>query len=243
MSLSPIPKTQKDIWEKEHQTQSDLPSMANRKPTEGVIDLVNYFGKEWFKDNNIVDIGCGKGRNCVYLAQQGAKVSAFDYIESALKVAQDFAKEMNVDRRINFCVSRIDETWPFESECFDLALDSFASIDVETLKGREIYRRELFRTLKPNGYVLVLVVSNEDEFEKELIESCPGLEKNSCIWPTNGKFQKDYGQQELIEFYENIGFSVVELKKIEKRSFKMNRHFNAVTFWCLLQKRENNQTH
>ena len=230
-------KTQKQIWEEEHQTQSSLPSMANKKPTDGIIELVEYLGSEWFKGKHIIDIGCGKGRNCVYLAQQGAQIQATDYIDGALKIAKDFATEMNVVDKIKFICGRIDELWPFESDAFDLAIDSFASIDVETQTGRERYRDELLRTLKPNGYALVLVVSNEDEFEKELIENYPGSEPNSCIWPTNGKFQKDYSQEELVDFYSSAGFSIVQLKKVEKRSFKMNRHFDAVTFWCLIQKR------
>jgi SAM-dependent methyltransferase len=231
------PKTQQQIWQEEHQTQSSLPSMANKKPTEGIIDLVQYFGPDWFKGKSIIDIGCGKGRNCVYLAQQGAQIFALDYIDQALKVAKDFAKEMKVENKINFICAQMDESWPFESDVFDLAIDSFSSIDVETQSGREKYRDELFRTLKPNGYALVLVVSCEDEFEKELIQNHPGSEPNSCIWPTNGKFQKDYSAEELTDFYSSAGFSIVELKKVEKRSFKMNRHFNAITFWCLIQKR------
>lgn len=155
----PKPKTQQEIWQQEHETQSDLPSMANKKPTEGVIDLVKYFGKDWFKDKKIIDIGCGKGRNCVYLAQQEAQLWAIDYIKDALSVAKDLASESKVDQQVSLVCSRIDETWPFESDFFDVAVDSFASIDVETLVGREKYRNEMFRTLKPNGYALVLVVS------------------------------------------------------------------------------------
>ena len=107
----------------------------------------------------------------------------------------------------------MDEPWQFQDNFFDLAIDCFTSIDIETQSGRESYRNEMFRTLKPGGYALVVVTSIEDEIEQELIKHSPGPEKNSTIWP-NGKFQKNYDQEELISFYQQ--FEIIELQTIRK---------------------------
>lgn len=95
--------------------------------------------------------------------------------------------------------------------------------------------REMLRTLKPGGYALVNVCSADDEWEKELIANHPGPEPNSTIWPQNGKFQKDYTEEELRETYED--FEIMELRKISKPAFKLGRDGIATNLWLVLRKR------
>jgi hypothetical protein len=105
---------------------------------------------------------------------------------------------------------------------------------VETEEGRKTCRDEMFRTLKPGGYALVNVVSSEDEWEKEMIKNNPGPEKNSVIWPENGKFQKNYDEAELREFYSN--FEIIDVRTIQKPAFKLGREGIATNLWMLLRK-------
>jgi hypothetical protein len=53
--------------------------------------------------------------------------------------------------------------WRIGDNFFDIAVDSFSSIDIETREGREVCRNEMYRTLKPGGYGLITVCSAEDE--------------------------------------------------------------------------------
>ena len=107
-------------------------------------------------------------------------------------------------------------------------------IDIETKVGREKCRDEMYRTLKPGGYALATVCSIDDEWEKELIANYPGPEVNSTIWPQNGKFQKDYDEAELREFYKM--FDVVELQTISKPGFKLGRNGTVTNLWAVLRK-------
>lgn len=231
-------KTQKQIWEEEHAKMTTLPSMASQKPNFGVMELVDYLGPQLGNTIvTIVDVGCGKGRNAVYLASKGCNVSAIDYIETAIEEAKNLASTNSVIERINFYLGNIDQIWPFDSNSFDMAIDSFASIDIETLEGRIICRNEMHRTLKPNGLALVLVVSANDEWEQELIKSHPGSESNSTYWPQNGKFQKNYDEQELKDFYTaNRQFSIVEFRNLSKPAFKLGRNYTSSNLWLLLRK-------
>lgn len=229
---------QKQIWEDEHKSSSAIPSLAQMNPTQGLIHLFDVYPLLIQSRNKALDIGCGKGRNMMYLATFFDKVTGIDYIQSALDFAQKFAIDSMISHRCEFVNQRIDKFYPFESNMFDFVLDSFASIDVETLEGRIKCRDECYRVLKPGGYMLVLVVSADDPMEKHFIESQPGPEPNSCYWPTNGKFQKDYDEQELIDFFKNGGFSVVELKKFNRPAYKLNQNFIDETFWLLLHKEQ-----
>jgi tellurite methyltransferase len=50
-------------------------------------------------DNNVkvIDIGCGEGRNAVFFAKKGYRVTAFDISKNGIKKAVKLAKENNVN--------------------------------------------------------------------------------------------------------------------------------------------------
>lgn len=229
-------RKQQQVWEAEHANQGTLPTMAHVDPTSGVIFFVEYLkNKLGIQSGRIVDIGSGKSRNSVYLAEQGFQVDGLEYIQMAIDTAVKLAKERGVANKTHFRLAEMDSAWPFSDETFDVAIDSFSSIDIETKEGREICRDEMFRTLKKGSYALVTVCSTDDEWEKELIAQHPGLEPNSCIWPQNGKFQKDYNEPELREYYK--AFEIVMLKKVTKPAFKLGREGIATNLWVVLRKK------
>ena len=210
--------------------------MADAEPAVEVVMFA-----DWLKERNIlppakvIDIGCGKGRHAVYMASLGYQVYAMDYIEAAVEAAKKLAELKVVAGKITFQVAAIDREWPFEDNFFDIAIDSFSSVDIETRQGREVYRDEMMRTLEPGGCALVRAASTEDEWEKELIAKSPGKELNSTYWPQTGKFQKDYDEAELREFYKD--FEILELRTITKPTSKLGRNYTATNFWVVLRKR------
>lgn len=226
---------QKDIWYNEHLTAQTLPSVAENVPSDSVTDFVEWLRAVQLPScPKVIDIGCGKGRNSVYLAQQGFEVYAVDFIQHAIETAKSKADEQGVSGKINFITGNIDKKWQFPDNFFDLAVDCFSSIDIDTKLGRDIYKSEMHRTLKSGGYALVCVVAAHDEWEKELIAKCPGAEKNSSIWPQNGKFQKNYDLHELKNFYRE--FLLIECREYQKKAVKLGKEFTATNFWLLLRK-------
>lgn len=228
-------RKQQKVWEKEHRQALTIPSLAKEEPSSSVVLFVDYLHKlKVIPPLKIVDIGCGKGRNALYLAKLGFKVYGLDYINLALQQTRKLAVQNNVSHLMKLFRAEIDKHWSFPSNFFNLAVDCFSSIDIETYKGRLIYKKEMYRTLKPGGYALVTVVSADDQIEKEMIKKYPGPEINSTIWPDNGKFQKDYDEKELREFYKE--FKIIEIIKIKQPAYKLGRNYTATNFWLLLQK-------
>lgn len=209
--------------------------MANVEPASGVVLFTNYLRENGVPlSGKAVDIGAGKGRNSVHLAKLGFETWALEYIDAALATAKQLAETNSVTDKIHFELTEVDTTWQIADNFFDVAIDSFSSIDIETKQGREACRDEMLRTLKPSGYALVTVCSAEDEWEKELIANHPGPEPNSTLWPQNGKFQKDYDETELRDFYK--AFDIVELRTISKPAFKLGRDGTATNLWAVLRK-------
>lgn len=229
-------RKQQQIWHDEHTNQGTLPTMANVEPASGVVLFTDYLKEHGVAlSGKAVDIGAGKGRNSVHLAKLGFEVWALEYIEPAIAAAKQLAETNGVVDKIHFELAEVDTDWQIAANFFDVAVDSFSSIDIETRQGREKCRDEMYRTLKPGGYALVTVCSADDEWEKELIANHPGPEPNSTLWPQNGKFQKDYDEAELREFYK--AFEVVVLKKISKPAFKLGREGTATNLWAVLRKK------
>ncbi len=228
-------RKQQQIWAAEHATSASLTKMAGEEPASGVVAFVQWLKEYAAKPGHAVDIGSGKGRNAIYLAQQGYVVDALEYIAIARQHTKTLAKAKGLETKVHSKDVEIDGRWPYEDNVFDVAIDSFASIDVETLEGRRHCRDEMYRTLKHGGYALVTVCSVDDEWERELLANHPGPEPNSTIWPSNGKFQKDYSEEELREFYEM--FTICELKTIHKPAHKLGRNGTATNFWLVIQKK------
>ncbi len=226
-------RKQQQVWKEEHKNSQAIPSLAEAEPSGMIVEFVELLKSKGITSGKVIDIGCGKGRNSVYLARQGFEVFAADYIKEALEKAKELATANKLENKIHFINSEIDKPWPFEDNFFDIAVDCFSSIDIETKDGREVYRKEMLRTLKSGGLVLVSVVSSEDVIEKEFLKSSPGKEKNSTIWP-NGKFQKDYDEDELREFYKD--FEILELKEVKKSAFKLAKKYTATNFYLVLRK-------
>lgn len=228
-------RKQQRVWQTEHTTQAAIPALADSTPSSGLIKFLDIIEGRQLLEGRAVDIGCGRGRNSVYLAQRGFEAYGVDYIEEALVGARKLAQTANCPEQTHFIRAEIDKPWGFADNFFDVAVDSFSSIDIETLEGREICRNEMWRTLKPGGYAMVTVVSANDEWEKHLIATSPGPELNSTIWPQNGKFQKDYDETELRQFYKR--FKIIDLQEIKRPgAVKLERNFTATNFWLVLQK-------
>lgn len=227
---------QKQVWENEHLKIDALPSMNSESPANGVLLFCDFLKSihSTLVGLSGIEIGCGKGRNAIYMAKQGIKkLFAMDYIQYALDEAGKRARLENVEPY--FVLGDMGNDWPFVDEMFDFVIDCYASIDIETFEKRIKCRDEMHRTMKNNGHAVIVVVSNKDDMESQFISSSPASEPNSCIWP-NGKFQKDYSDTELIEFY-STRFTVLELKTISKESFKLGQRFQSLVY-CLIIKKE-----
>lgn len=94
-----------------------------------------------------LDLGCGTGTNCLYLARHGWSVVGIDLAAAAIHQARRKAEATGVS--VDFYtadVTRLDFLQPF----FDLALDigCFHALDAQ---GRDRYRDQLCRLLRPGA--------------------------------------------------------------------------------------------
>ncbi len=213
---------QRKLWDEEHKNPKELLQMDSEEASSGVIKFIDWL-KEKRSIQNLkgIELGCGKGRNVIFLASQGIKAVGLDFSPFAIKEAGKRAKDV---KDAQFLVHDATTPWPIKDNSFDFAIDCFATSDIESKEGRAFAASEIIRILKPGGYMFVYNMSPEDEYQKQLIKQSPASEKNAFIRKT-GKFEKTFESEELLELYKDLNLLVHErIKKIAT--------FNGVKYPC-----------
>ncbi|WP_299490488.1 bifunctional 2-polyprenyl-6-hydroxyphenol methylase/3-demethylubiquinol 3-O-methyltransferase UbiG [Acaryochloris sp. IP29b_bin.137] len=93
----------------------------------------------------VLDVGCGGGYTCEFLAQRGARVTGIDPSAACIEVATDHAEEMGLT--INYHVG-VGEILPFACDLFDVVV----CVDVlEHVQSVAATVTEIGRVIQPGG--------------------------------------------------------------------------------------------
>ncbi|WP_419393989.1 class I SAM-dependent methyltransferase [Cytobacillus praedii] len=111
-------------------------------------NLVSYFDKNYFEKGKVLELGCGPGRNDIYLANKGCSIDAVDLSIESIKWAKERAMESNV--KVNFIHSNIFEL-DMEDGSYDLVYDSGCFHHIAPHR-RMSYINLVKKALKPNGF-------------------------------------------------------------------------------------------
>lgn len=93
----------------------------------------------------VLDVGCGGGYTCEFLAQRRARVTGMDQSAACIEVAKSHAEEMGLT--IDYHVG-LGETLPFEDDSFDVVV----CVDVlEHVQSVAATVTEISRVMQPGG--------------------------------------------------------------------------------------------
>lgn len=227
---------QKERWNEEHKNPNALKQMDSKKLSGGVKPFFEFLKKQEIRNLIGLEMGCGKGRNVISLANEEIinKMYGFDFSEIAIKEARKRAEESNVLEKVQFDVMDATEKWQYADNFFDFGLDCFASTDIEDSKRRLFAINEMYRALKLKGYFLTYVMSTDDEYHKEMVEKSPAEEDYSFYNLVNGKFEKSFSEDELDEMYRK--FNLVESKRVEKYTEFFGKPYYCKHHWRIYKK-------
>lgn len=96
----------------------------------------------------VLDLGCGTGRHALWLAAQGAEVTALDFSEGMLEQARAKAGA----EAVRFLCHDLRDPLPFPEASFDLVVSGLV---LEHLENLPAVFGELVRVLRPEGLALV----------------------------------------------------------------------------------------
>ena len=143
--LDSLFREQTEFWDDFYKDKErNVPFFCDR-PDE---NLIEYFEQETIKPCNVLEIGCGNGRNAIYLAQKGCTVTAIDLSKQAIAWAKEQAAVQNVN--IQFICENIFKL-NLESQKFDYIYDSGCFHHLSPHR-RISYIQFINKYLKKNGY-------------------------------------------------------------------------------------------
>jgi len=104
--------TQKPFWEESYKRPGRLDTFGGGKPSQEVVTLTSRMQTGL----RALDLGCGEGRNALYLAGLGFITSASDISVSGIEKLDFVAAEMNLHLDSSVCEiliveSRLIEFW------------------------------------------------------------------------------------------------------------------------------------
>ncbi|HNV69872.1 MAG TPA: class I SAM-dependent methyltransferase [Candidatus Ozemobacteraceae bacterium] len=120
------------------------------------------------RGGTVLDLGCGEGRNTIYMARVGFRVVGLDLSQKGVRVLANnlFEEEVRATalvgdtRRLPFALGSFDAI---------LAHNLFDHVDAETSK---IGLQECYRVLKPGGYLLLTWDSLPQHLDRKQIVTC-----------------------------------------------------------------------
>lgn len=195
----------KKFWNKEYKKDGKGEHIFNlsTEPAEDLIKFTRWMERELgkgalSKETFILDLGCGNGRNIIYLSKEfGCKGIGYDISDEAIKQAKEASKKLWLD----FSTRSIAGKFDLPDESVDLVLDMMASHYLKE-DEREVYLQEIVRMLKPRGWVfLKSFLKEEDRNAARLIRENAAGEEDAYIHPVHGTYEHVWAEEKLRDFY------------------------------------------
>jgi SAM-dependent methyltransferase len=189
-------------WNLEYKTSHAIPSSLREEPSHGLLKAIDagYINSD---GSNLLDLGCGNGRNSFYLASQGFDVTSVDFSNEALELVRQRLKS---DKYLKLQSYDLSTDIPFDDETFDYVLDSyfhchFVNIDIWTHILQEIHR-----TLKTGGTLISIQLSTSDEYY--ISQKDRDIEEGFTSRDTGNGFEKLHLEDKKYkEYLEQYGFA------------------------------------
>ncbi len=220
---------QHEIWVDEYTTNHGVPTTKRGRPTTSDLRLLDTLRASPADiGTSTLDLGCGAGRNAVYLAQRGWRVVGVDFVPAALRRMAQAAHETGVAHAVLPVCASLGQPLPFRDAAFDLALDVTTSASL-ALQALRMFERELHRVLKPNGMLLSYVMADDDPY---LAPRCD--QDGYATVPESGLIDRCFSVPMLKDLYSR--WEILHLDKVERQDTFFGREY-ARRLWWLLARR------
>jgi SAM-dependent methyltransferase len=181
MKNNQMKKSQSDQAWQQGYAHSTLLGMAATEPSPDAMRWMRWIAEHHVpsvRGKHALDIGCGKGRNALFLARQGYDVAAFDLVKEAVEVLQ--ARAQSAGLPVTAWVGDLTRPWPIPAHSIDLVFDDKASMSIGFQEGIRFCYQEMYRVLKPGGYAVVSSLHEHDPF---LAQFPAGEEPHTIVTP------------------------------------------------------------
>ena len=157
---------EKPFWEDIYKNKDGDFLFNQGKPSIEIIEIT----KKIIPNSKILDIGCGDGRNSIYMAEQGFKVAAFDVSGFAIGKLKYIAKQ----RKLQLNVFVQDMVKYKFTESFDVIITHGCLHLIKRSEWLNLIENIKLHT-KKDGYNIHAVFTDTIESSEDMKSLCKGL--------------------------------------------------------------------
>ncbi len=179
----------KKFWDERASIHNNSEFYRTQELINGKSSLLNYEFNELgdVKGKEIIHLQCHIATESISLSRLGAKVTAVDYSNSSIKVAEDLAKKCNAN--INFiCSDVFDILGKLKNKKFDIVYVNFGALIF--LNDLEKWGFIVQKLLKKNGFLylneLHPVAATLSDYEPKIIYNY--FDRSPKIWNESGSY-------------------------------------------------------
>src|SRR5260370_25874066 len=100
----------RDVGNREYASIKAIPSSTREQPAKALVLFADLLG--FSNGARVLDAGCGNGRNSVFLAQRGCRVTAVDFSEEAVNETKRTPRLAGQERKIDVLDAFIGDPLP-----------------------------------------------------------------------------------------------------------------------------------
>lgn len=207
----PAAGTAAQQWHHEY-AQGGIPSSLRSTPSGAVVWAWEQLAGRHDAFKTALDIGCGKGRNSLWLAEQNLHVTSMDFTPHAIEALQAAIKSRDLTDRVTSFVHDVTEDWPVQSDSVHLAIDAFCFKHIIGKEARAVYRKNLLRSLSVRGHYLISFASIGDGYYGRYVTSVDQDGHEAvAVDPANNIHSVIYSRDRVIQYF------APELKLVAER--------------------------
>lgn len=202
---------QGNAWEREYRNPKLV--TKNDGPNADTLRFLKYLKKEekyLVEEKNILDLGCGTGRNSNYLAERYNTVIGIEISKTALDIAKRRAVESGLV--VDYRLGDIGMPYDIADSSIDVVIDVTSSNSLDE-KGRAVYLSEVARVLRPGGYFFVRALAKDgNKNVKHLLKENPGHEYDTYVMPGMNLTERVFSREDFVKMYGEY-FKILHLEK------------------------------
>ena len=197
---------QRRQWDRTYAGAQDF---FGRGPSELAVSALHTFKQRGITD--VLELGCGQGRDTWYMAMNGMRVTALDYSESGICQMRERARKDGLDGVVTVDVHDARQPLPFPDASFDAVYShmfftmEFSEEEVSAMLG------ECNRVLRPGGLNLYSVRNDHDPHYGQFVP------RGKDMWQNPMGFVVHFFSEEAVRRLSS-GYDVLWVKEFDERS-------------------------
>ena len=199
--------TGKSFWDDEYGQNGRAAShlAISIQPSEDLEKFTRWMEREHGREYlnpicSVLDVGCGNGRNLIYLAKEyGMRGVGYDISDQAISLAKRQRDQGGQKLPLVLIARSVSEPLPLPDSSQTLVLDMMVSHFLNKEQRAKLLA-EIARVLKPGGwFFLKTFLRDGDTHVERLIKEYPAPEDGSYIHPEIGVAEHVFSEEEIID--------------------------------------------